>query len=94
MSRKYDNSLYFVSIMIILFGIFISAIGLFYTTGGQPFDILKQFGDTVTIFGDGLYANDALFYAAIFKGSDLTILFIAVPLLITALILDAKKKTL
>jgi len=94
MNMNYDKKLYILTVMIIVLGILVSAVGLFFTTGGQPYDIVNQFGDTVKIYGDGLYANDSHFFAPIFRGSDFTILFVAIPFLIAALIFDAKKKTL
>ncbi|MDF2890522.1 MAG: hypothetical protein K0R80_889 [Clostridia bacterium] len=94
MNNNYDKSLYLVIAVIITLGILVSAVGLFSTTGGQPYEIVNQFGDTVKIYGDGLYAYDSHFYAPIFKGADFTILFVAVPCLIAALMHDVKKKTL
>ena len=71
-----------------------SGFGLFYTTNGQPFDFINQYGDTVKIYGNGIYKNDSYFMAPIFKGTDCTILFLAVPLMIIVLILDIKNNTL
>jgi hypothetical protein len=71
-----------------------SGFGLFYTTNGQSFDFVNQYGDTVKIYGDGIYKNDSFFMAPIFKGTDCTILFLVIPLTIIALILDIKKNTL
>jgi len=70
-----------------------SGLGLFYKTSGQPFDFLNQYGDTVKIYGNGIYKNDSYFMAPIFRGTDFTILFLAVPLTIIALILDIKNNT-
>ena len=94
MSKNRDKSLYFVTLLIIIFSIITSAIGLFYTTGGKTYDFVNQYGDTVKIYGDGLYAHDSYFMAPIFRGTDFTILFIAIPILISALILDIKIKGL
>lgn len=43
-------------------------------------DFVNQYGDTVKIFGYGIYANDSYFKAPIFIGTDFCILFILVPL--------------
>ncbi|MDW7674699.1 MAG: hypothetical protein SCK28_09205 [Bacillota bacterium] len=94
MNRNYDKSLYILTVIIIFLGILVSSIGLFYTTDGRPYDMVNQFGDTVKIYGDGLYAYDSHFYAPVFRGADLTILFVAIPLLVASLILDLKKRTL
>lgn len=67
-----------------------SIIGLFYTAGGKAFSFINQYGDTVKIYGDGLYKHDSYFMTPIFRGTDFTILFIAIPILIIALILDIK----
>jgi hypothetical protein len=67
---------------------------LFYTVDGQSFDFINQYGNTVKIYGDGIYKNDSYFMAPIFKGTDCTILFLAIPLLITALIIDIKNGTI
>lgn len=72
----------------------ISSIGLFYHNGGQPFIFTNQYGDAVKIYGEGLYAQDSYFKAPIFIGSDFTMLFVACPLLITAIIRDVRRKSL
>jgi len=94
MSKNNNQSLHLVTFIIIILGIITSAVGLLYTTGGEPFDFVNQYGDTVKIYGDGLYAADSYFRAPIFRGTDFTILCIAIPILIIALFLDVKKKTL
>jgi hypothetical protein len=93
-SKNNDKSIYIITIIIIALGIITSAIGLLYTTGGKPFDFINQYGDAVKIYGDGLYKNDSYFRAPIFRGTDLTIICVAIPMLITALIFDIKKKTI
>jgi hypothetical protein len=82
-----------VVVFIILLAIITSGFGLFFTTGGQSFDFVNQYGDIVKIYGSGIYKNDSYFMAPIFKGTDCTILFLAIPLMIIALIFDIKKNT-
>jgi hypothetical protein len=82
-----------VSAFVILLAVITSGLGLFYTTGGQPFDFINQYGDTVKIWGDGIYKNDSYFMAPIFRGTDCTIFFLSLPLTISALILDIKNNT-
>lgn len=94
MSKNNDKSLYRITFLIIVFGILTSAIGLLYTTGGKPFDFVNQYGDTVKMYGDGLYARDSYFMAPIFRGTDFTIICFAIPILIVALMLDVKEKKL
>jgi hypothetical protein len=71
-----------------------STLGLFYKTNGKPFDFVNQYGDTVRIYGNGIYKNDSYFMAPIFKGTDFTVFFLAVPLLLIALIMNIKKNSL
>ena len=83
-----------LSIFIIVLVIISSGFGLFYKSGGQPFDFINQYGDTVKIYGDGIYKNDSYFMAHIFKGTDFMALFVALPLMIFALIMDIKNNTI
>jgi hypothetical protein len=94
MGTNKDKSLHLVTLLIIVLSIITSAIGVFYKTGGQAYNFVNQYGDKVKIYGDGLYAHDSHFAAPIFRGTDFTILFIAVPILIIALILDMKRRAL
>jgi hypothetical protein len=89
------NKLFHIlSIFIIVLVIISSGFGLFYKSDGQPFDFINQYGDTVKIYGDGIYKNDSYFMAHIFKGTDFMALFIVLPLMIVALIMDIKNNTL
>ena len=90
----YNKLFHTIIILIIFFAIITSGLGLFYTENGQPFSFINQYGDTVKIYGDGIYKNDAYFMAPIFRGTDCTILFLVIPLTIIALILDIKKNIL
>jgi hypothetical protein len=56
--------------------------GLFVTggTGPYPFETLR--GQTVMLYGRGLYANDSLFFGAAFRGTDVVTLLVGVPLLL------------
>lgn len=94
MNKNNDKSLHIVTFIIIVLGILTSSIGLLYTTGGKTFDFINQYGDTVKIYGDGLYARDSYFMAPIFRGTDFTIICVVIPMLIVALILDMKINTL
>jgi hypothetical protein len=89
-----NKVLHFLSVFIIVFAIIASGLGLFYETDGQSFDFVNQYGDTIKIYGNGIYKNDSYFMAQIFKGTDCTVLFLAIPLLVIALIMDIKNNTL
>jgi len=89
-----NKILHILSVFIIVFAIVSSSFGLFYTTNGESFDFVNQYGNIVKIYGDGIYKNDSFFAASIFKGTDCTILILAIPLMIIALIMDIKNNTL
>jgi len=94
MVKSADKVLHSLVFIITLLSIVVTAAGVFYTTGGQAYEVTNQYGDLVKIYGDGLYAHDSYFRAPIFRGSDFTMLFIAIPLLVVAVIMDIKKNSL
>lgn len=94
MNKNIDKVLHGVILFIVAFGIVTSATGLFYTNGGAAYNFLNQYGDTVKMYGNGLYAHDSYFMAPIFRGTDFTILFFAIPTLIIALVRDVQKNKL
>jgi hypothetical protein len=93
-TRTSYKALHTLTVIIIILSFINSGIGLFDTSGGAPTQFTNQYGDSVTIYGSGLYKHDSLFRAPIFRGTDFTMLFIACPLLILALFLHIKKPTL
>ena len=82
---KSYQKLIFNVILVILLGIIVSAFGVFDTTGGEPREVTNAYGDSVRLYGYGIYANDSYFKAPLFRGTDLVMLLVAVPLLIAAL---------
>ncbi|GAA0742666.1 hypothetical protein [Clostridium oceanicum] len=94
MRRNRDNGLHIVTLLIIILSAITSLVGLLYTTEGNVFNFVNQYGDMVKIYGDGLYAHDSYFMAPIFRGTDFTIIFVAIPILIISLILDIRRKGL
>ncbi len=93
-TNKAMNHLHITTMLIAILSLVTTLTGLFYKTGGKVYTIKNQYGDAVKICGNGLYEHDSYFMAAIFRGTDFTILFIAIPLLILALVLDRKKRSL
>jgi len=89
-----NKSFHILSIIIIILAVVASGLGLFYKTGGESYDFANQYGDTVRIYGDGIYKNDSFFMAPIFRGTDFTVLFFVIPLLIYAFVKDRKHNTL
>jgi hypothetical protein len=58
--------------------------GLFWQDGNTSFTFTTLHGQTVEMYGSGLYRHDTLFTAAAFRGTDAVTLFVALPLLIFA----------
>jgi hypothetical protein len=62
---------------------FVTAVaGLFVQGGPGPFTFETLHGQTVEMFGRGLYQNDSLFTGAAFRGTDVVTLLIGLPLLL------------
>ncbi|MDR1736465.1 MAG: hypothetical protein LBR85_06320 [Oscillospiraceae bacterium] len=62
---------------------FISAcFGAFYTTGGEPHVVTNIYEQAITLFGDGIYANDSLVKAGATKGADIVIMLVSVLLVL------------
>lgn len=73
--------------------VIITGAGLLSFRLGYDFLTVNQYGDSIKMFGYGIYAHDSFFKAPIFIGSDATMLFIGVPLLIWSMLNDVKHAT-
>lgn len=67
--------------------------GLLSWNTSVSFDAFNQYGDTVRMWGSGVYARDSFFRAPIFIGSDLTMLLTAVPMLICFTVTDVIRRS-
>lgn len=76
-----------LSIAIALLALVASSTGLFWQDGGTPFSFTTPQGETVQIYGQGLYHYDTVFSGAGSRGTDTVTLFLGIPLLIIFLIL-------
>lgn len=59
-----------------------AGVGLFSQGGDGPFPFTTVYGDTIEIYGRGIYRHDSSFAAALFKGTDAVTLFVSTPLLL------------
>jgi hypothetical protein len=66
--------------------------GLFYSDGGKPEFVENIYGETIQLFGDGVYANNSMLKATTAKGSDLVMLLVSLGLLIATLKRDSGPK--
>ncbi|WP_315118267.1 hypothetical protein [uncultured Clostridium sp.] len=78
--------------LLLLFVITITGACSFSTS--QTYEVVNQYGDTVKLWGSGVYAHDSYFRAPIFIGSDITMLIIVIPFMIASLIREIKHRTL
>lgn len=93
MKRKLKGIDILIICIIILLTV-ITIVGLYSFRIDKSYVITNQYGDSVKIFGSGIYAHDSYFKASIFIGSDCTMLFLVVPMMIVALIGEIKRRTI
>jgi len=79
---KSSNAVIRLSALIAVLALVAAGIGLFWLDGGSPFAFTTLRGETVQMYGQGLYRYETLRDGAGFKGADLFILVVGVPLLI------------
>jgi len=61
--------------------------GLFWQGSGAPFTFMTLYGETVQIYGRGVYERDTIFSAGASLGADLAALFVSLPLLVVSFVL-------
>lgn len=83
---KTSKTILWLSILAAVLGLSASITGLFSRGGPGPSSFTNVFGQTIEIYGRGIYHRDPTFNAGIFIGTDL-IALIALPVLIYAMIL-------
>jgi len=93
MTKKLNGTDYVLILITLLLAV-ITILGLSSFGIDKSFMFVNQYGDSVKIFGNGIYAQDSFFKAPIFIGSDATMLFLVVPLMIFAIIGNINKRTL
>jgi hypothetical protein len=80
----------FVVVLSILTGLLAliqSGAGLFWQDDGSPFPFTTLHGQTVQMYGQGIYRYDTYFKAPILRGTDFLTLCICIPLLVIAILL-------
>ncbi len=82
-----SKSLIGLSALVVVLVIFAAGAGLLLSSGGDPAVFTTLRGQSVQIYGQGLYQFDTLFIAAGYRGQDMVALFLGVPLLIGAIFL-------
>lgn len=82
-----ERGISILSTLIIILALIPTSAGLFWDDGGQVYEFRNLYGDTVEMFGNGLYAGESYFKAPINKGTDAAVLFVFVPLFAVTLYL-------
>ena len=83
--KKHLPELFIVCLMA-----FVSLTGILSMDFTKSSSYVNQYGDTVLLFGSGIYKADSYFKAPIFIGTDIAVLLFLVPLLIAAIVKDTK----
>jgi hypothetical protein len=84
---KSSKMVIWLSWLIAALALVAAGIGLFYQDGGRSFSFTTVHGQTVQIYGQGLYRYDIPLTAVGYRAGDAVTLVLAVPLLIISLLL-------
>lgn len=68
--------------LIAVLGLIPAGVGFFSQGGNGPFTFTTVYGNTVEIYGRGVYQHDSSFVATLSKGTDIVTLFVSTPLLL------------
>jgi hypothetical protein len=79
---KQNSALNWLIPLIAVLAIITAGVGLFSQGGDGPFSFTTIYGDTVEIYGQGIYRHDSSFVAALFQRHGCHHLFVSIPLLL------------
>lgn len=88
---KNKNTITLLSSLIAVLAIVAASIGIFSSGGPGPYEIETVRGETVTVYGKGIYKHMSVDVAPQGIAQDYVTLFVAVPLLLIALVWARKK---
>lgn len=78
------KSIGILNIIIILLSVIVAVCGICSFQTGQFYETVNQYGETIKMWGAGIYTHDSYFKAPINIGSDFTILVAVLPLAVVA----------
>lgn len=81
-TMKKRASLNWLVPLIVLLALVAAGAGLFWRDGGAPYSFTTLHGQTVQMYGQGIYQNESYFKAPISRGTDTVALFVSLPLLV------------
>ncbi len=82
---KPSNTLIILSSLIAVLALIAAGTGVFYQGQGTPYDFTTLHGETVTIYGHGLYRYEPVLFAAQAIPADVVTLVVCIPLLLVAI---------
>ena len=69
-----------LNILLLLLTLFVTICGICSFNTVHTYNAINQYGETIKMWGAGIYAHDSYFKAPIFIGSDFTILVFVIPM--------------
>lgn len=84
---KLKSSLNWLIPLIVILTLVVAGVGLFWMDGGTAHPFTTVHGETVQIYGQGLYSHDTVFSASTTRGTDMVTLFVCLPLLVVSFVL-------
>ncbi|MCC0684591.1 hypothetical protein KGF39_09480 [Clostridioides sp. ZZV14-6345] len=82
-----------LDILIILLLLIVTIAGIYSFNTSHSYEFVNQYGDSIQMWGAGIYAHDSYFKAPIFIGSDVTIILFVVPLSIVTFLRTWKEES-
>jgi len=81
-----------LTVLIIVLSLTATITGIFYKTGGESFDFTTLRGETISVYGSGLYRYDSRSAVSQAVAQDIVTLAVGIPLLVMALFLFHKNR--
>jgi hypothetical protein len=85
------KSITMLSVVTAVIAIISASLGVFYSFGGEQRTVTNIYGQTVTLFGDGIYLNDSFMKVGTTKGTDIAIIIVSILLLSILSIFKSRK---
>jgi len=87
---KYSKSISTLTVIIVVFSLLACLVGIFSNEGSGEYEIQSFHGETVKIYGRGIYKNDSVSVVAQGIAQDIVTLLLGIPLLAVSLYLSLK----
>lgn len=87
---KYKKAITILVICIAIFSLFACICGIFSAGGNGEYEITSFYGNTVSIYGKGLYRNDSVTVASQGIAQDIVTVILGIPLLLASLYFSRK----